>query len=24
VLHTPTWSTFRGGMPVPLADAGAR
>lgn len=24
VLHTPTWSTFRGGMPVPLADATAR
>ena len=24
VLHTPTWSTFRGGMPVPLADAAAR
>ena len=24
VLHTPTWSTFRGGMPVPLTDATAR
>ena len=21
MLHTPTWSTFRGGSPVPLADA---
>ncbi|KGQ18883.1 LppC superfamily protein [Lysobacter dokdonensis DS-58] len=24
ILHTPTWSTFRGGMQVPLADAAAR
>jgi outer membrane PBP1 activator LpoA protein len=24
VLHTPTWSTFSGGNPVPLADAAAR
>ena len=24
VLHTPTWSTFSGGRPVPLADSTAR
>ena len=24
VLHAPVWSTFSGGMPVPLADAAAR
>lgn len=24
VLHTPVWSTFSGGAPVPLADGGAR
>lgn len=24
ILHTPTWSTFRGGSQVPLADAPAR
>jgi len=24
VLHTPVWSTFSGGTPIPLADAASR